>query len=137
MNTVNGDEVRIVAEIDIVAVRKAVRQAAGSLGFGATDTTRIVTAASELARNVFVYAGAGVMRWRGLSANGRMGIELVFADSGPGIADVEQALEPGYTTGKGLGMGLPGARRLMGEMDIQSTVGKGTTVTVSKWLGWA
>lgn len=137
MNTVNGDEVRIVAEIDIVAVRKAVRQAAGSLGFGATDATRIVTAASELARNVFVYAGAGVMRWRGLSANGRMGIELVFADSGPGIADVEQALEPGYTTGKGLGMGLPGARRLMGEMDIQSTVGKGTTVTVSKWLGWA
>lgn len=95
----------------------------------------IVTAASELARNVFLYAGAGMLRWRALNADGNSGIELVFADSGPGIADVEQALVPGYSTGRGLGMGLPGAKRLMDEMELQTALGQGTTVTVRKWLG--
>ena len=128
-------EVRIQEEMDIVAVRQAVRQAATGLGFGTTDTTRIVTAASELARNVFLYAGSGAMRWQALSGNGNTGLELIFEDQGPGIADIEQVMQPGYTTGKGLGMGMPGARRLMGEMEIESALGTGTTVAVRKWLG--
>ena len=135
MNVSSDSEVRILQEIDIVNVRQAVRQAATGIGFGVTDTTRIVTAASELARNVFLYAGSGTMRWCVLNTGHRAGIELIFADEGPGIADVEQALKSGFTSGKGLGMGLPGARRLMGEMEIQSETGKGTTVTVRKWLG--
>jgi len=132
----NG-EVAITEELDIVAVRQAVRDAARSMEFGVTDVTRIVTAASELARNVYNYAGSGDMRWRQVSSNGRRGIELCFDDRGPGIEDVDEALLEGFTSGKGLGMGLPGARRLMGELDIQSRVGQGTTVTVRKWLGRA
>ena len=135
MSNLLEGKVPISAELDIVAVRQAMRQAAAGLGFGVTDTTRIVTAASELARNVFLYAGTGEMQWHALNANGRTGLELVFADRGPGIADVEQALEPGYTSSKGLGLGLPGTRRLMGEMEIESEAGRGTTVTVRKWLG--
>jgi serine/threonine-protein kinase RsbT len=126
-------ELVIQAESDIVAARRTVREAAARLGFGSTDVTRIVTAASELARNIFKYAGEGVMRWRYLESGGRSGIELQFIDQGPGIEDVNRALEEGYSTGGGLGMGLPGARRLMDELDIQSTVGQGTTVTLRKW----
>jgi serine/threonine-protein kinase RsbT len=116
-----------------VSARRAVREAATQLGFGVTDVTRIVTAASELARNVFKYAGQGVMRWRPLEEGRQRGIELRFEDHGPGIEDVGRALEEGYSTGGGLGMGLPGARRLMDEMEIHSAVGQGTTVTLRKW----
>ena len=130
-----GGQLHIREELDIVAVRQAVRQAATGLGFGATDTTRIVTAASELARNVFLYAGSGTMRWQALRRNGSSGLELVFEDGGPGIADLDLALEKGYSTGKGLGIGLPGSRRLMGEMEVDTELGRGTTVTVRKWLG--
>jgi serine/threonine-protein kinase RsbT len=126
-------EFSIEAESDIVAARRVVREAATQLGFGVTDVTRIVTAASELARNVFKYAGKGVMRWRPLEDGSRCGIELRFEDCGPGIEDVARALEEGYSTGGGLGMGLPGARRLMDEMEIRSIVGNGTTVTLKKW----
>ncbi|HLJ49888.1 MAG TPA: anti-sigma regulatory factor [Bryobacteraceae bacterium] len=126
-------EMRIGAETDIVVSRRTVRDAATQFGFSATDVTRIVTAASELARNVFKYAGEGVMRWRHLETNGRVGIELQFVDRGPGIADVEQAMEQGYSTGGGLGVGLPGAKRLVDELEIQSEVGSGTTVTLKKW----
>lgn len=126
-------EVRINVETDIVTVRKTVRDAATQLGFGITDVTRIVTAASELARNVFLYAGSGVMRWHALDTGGSIGIVLMFEDSGPGIADIEQAMQEGYSTSGGLGMGLPGANRLMDEMEIRSEVGRGTTVTVRKW----
>jgi serine/threonine-protein kinase RsbT len=104
------------------------------LGFGITDVTRIVTAASELTRNIYHYAKSGVMHWRALNQDSRVGLELIFEDSGPGIPDVERAMEPGFSTGKGLGMGLPGSKRLMDEMTIASTVGKGTTVIVKKWL---
>lgn len=128
-------EVRIDAEIDIVKVRISVREIAASAGFGVTDVTRIVTAASELARNVYRYAGKGSMMWRIVNSDRDKGIELVFIDSGPGIPDIGKAMEVGYTTANGLGLGLPGAKRLMGEMEIQSEVGKGTTVTVRKWLG--
>jgi serine/threonine-protein kinase RsbT len=133
VTTSSTGELVIQTESDIVAARRTVRETATRLGFGVTDVTRIVTAASELARNVFKYAGEGVMRWRYLEAGGRSGIEIQFIDRGPGIEDIDRALEEGYSTGGGLGMGLPGARRLMDEMEIQSTVGQGTTVTLRKW----
>jgi serine/threonine-protein kinase RsbT len=134
MNEPRHGEFRIGSESDIVLARKVVRNAATTLGFGITDVTRIVTAASELTRNIYQYAGSGVMRWRSLSRDARVGLELVFEDSGPGIPDVAKAMEAGFTTGKGLGLGLPGAQRLMDEMTVQSHVSKGTTVEVRKWL---
>jgi serine/threonine-protein kinase RsbT len=134
MNETRHGEFRIGSESDIVLARKVVRDAATVLGFGITDVTRIVTAASELTRNIYQYAGSGVMRWRSLSGDARVGLELVFEDNGPGIPDVAKAMEAGFTTGKGLGLGLPGAQRLMDEMALQSQVGKGTTVEVRKWL---
>ena len=134
MNEACDGEFRIGSEGDIVAARKVVRNAAAALGFGITDVTRIVTAASELTRNIYHYAGSGVMRWRCLSRDARVGLELIFEDNGPGIADVAQAMEAGFSTSKGLGMGLPGAKRLMDEMAVQSQLGKGTRVEVRKWL---
>jgi serine/threonine-protein kinase RsbT len=128
-----GGEVCINSESDIVTARKIVRDAAIVMGFGVTDVTRIVTAASELTRNVFRYAGSGVMHWRTVNAGGAVGLELTFEDHGPGIADIERAMEAGYTTKGGLGLGLPGAKRLMDEMEIESEVGRGTRVTVKKW----
>ena len=127
------EEVALRSETDIVVVRKSVREAATRLGFGITDVTRIITAASELARNVFLYAGSGVVRYRVLNHSDKVGLELVVEDHGPGIADIEQAMQPGYTTGRGLGYGLPGAKRLMDEMEIESEAGKGTKITVKKW----
>jgi serine/threonine-protein kinase RsbT len=126
-------EVTIGSEPDIVVARRSVREVTARLGFGVTDVTRIVTAASELARNAFKYAGGGVMRWRLLEKDNLAGIELCFEDKGPGIADVDQALVEGYSSAGGLGMGLPGAKRLMDEMEINSEVGKGTRVIVRKW----
>ena len=119
-------EVRIESESDIVAARRIVRTTAMAMGFG-------VTAASELTRNVFRYAGSGVMRWRAVKDGEVAGLELTFEDQGPGIPDLKQALEVGYTTKGGLGLGLPGAKRLMDEMEIKSEVGQGTRVTVKKW----
>jgi serine/threonine-protein kinase RsbT len=129
----HGGEVFINSESDIVAARKIVRHAAMALGFGVTDVTRIVTAASELTRNVFRYAGSGLMRWREVSTGNAVGLELTFEDNGPGIPDIQRAMEVGYTTKGGLGLGLPGAKRLMDDMEIESEVGKGTKVTVKKW----
>jgi serine/threonine-protein kinase RsbT len=123
----------ITSEGDVVSARQAARQAALALGFGLTDVTRIVTAVSELARNVFMYAGQGEMRWQTVTSSGQVGLELMFADEGPGIADIAQVLTPGYSTSGGLGMGLPGAKRLMDDLEIQSTVGRGTTVLTRKW----
>jgi serine/threonine-protein kinase RsbT len=125
----------IIIEDDghIVTVRKTIRDTATRLGFGLTDVTRIVTAGSELARNVYTYAGNGVMRWSIVENGEKIGIQLIFEDHGPGIANLQQAFEPGYSTSGGLGMGLPGTRRLMDDMEIQSEVGVGTTVTVRKW----
>ena len=126
-------EVIIDREPDIVEARRAVREAATKVGFGVTDITRIVTAASELARNIYRYAGRGVMYWQTLDGDHRSGLELRFQDHGPGIPNIEDAMSEGYSTGGGLGMGLPGAKRLMDEMEIQSGVGQGTTVIVRKW----
>jgi serine/threonine-protein kinase RsbT len=133
MNTISQGEVTIETEADIVLTRRRVRELATATGFGPTDVTRVVTAASELARNVFQYAGKGSMRWRTIETNGRQGLELQFVDQGPGIPDVNIALQNGYSTGQGLGMGLPGTRRLMDEMEVQSQPGQGTTVTIKKW----
>lgn len=131
--TVTPGQVVIESEYDIVTARKAVRQAAMDCGFGLTDVTRIVTAASELSRNIYVYAGTGIVRWAPIRGEFD-GLEITFEDSGPGMADVDKALEPGCTTGKSLGMGLPGSKRLMDELQITSTVGEGTTVVIRKWL---
>ena len=134
MNEPHQGEFRITSENDIVMARKVVRDAATALGFGLTDVTRIVTAASELTRNIYHYAKSGIVRWRSLNQTAKVGLELTFEDSGPGIPDVPKAMEVGFSTGNGLGMGLPGAKRLMDELVIESTVGKGTTVVVRKWL---
>jgi serine/threonine-protein kinase RsbT len=125
--------VPITGESDIVMARRIVRAAAVAIGFGVTDVTRIVTAASELTRNVFRYAGSGIMYWCKVDAGDRVGIELVFEDHGPGIPDIDKAMEVGYTTSGGLGLGLPGVKRLMDEMAIESAVGRGARVTVKKW----
>jgi serine/threonine-protein kinase RsbT len=130
----HNDKVDISSESDIVQVRTTVRETAIRIGFNATDVTRIVTAASELARNIHRFAGSGVMYYTSLDNGDRKGIELTFEDSGPGIENIEIAMEEGYTTGNGLGLGLPGARRLMDEMEITSQIDKGTTVRVIKWL---
>lgn len=129
------DALEIVAEDDIVRARQQARELARSLGFGLVDQSRVATAVSELTRNVVRYAtdGRGEMRLRGLSDAGRVGLEIVVADSGPGIADIDEAMQAGYTSGRGLGLGLPGARRLMDEMVIESAVGRGTVVTIRKW----
>src|SRR5579884_2563994 len=123
MNTTTAGELVIKTESDIVAARRVVRQAAIELGFGQTDVARIVTAASELARNVFKYAGEGIMRWGGLTSGDRVAIEIQFKDDGPGIPDIDLAMQEGYSTGGGLGMGLPGAKRLTDEMEISSVAG--------------
>lgn len=127
-------EVAITSDQDIITVRKVTRTEARSLGFGITDLTRIITAASELARNIYLYAGSGTMRCRRVAANGRQGLELQFEDQGPGIADLDSAMRQGVSTSRGLGLGLPGARKLMDEMEIQSRPGEGTSVTVRKWV---
>ncbi len=134
MSEVRRGQLRIASEADIVVARRLVREAATAVGFGITDVTRIVTAASELTRNVYQYAGSGVMSWRSLAEERRVGLELSFEDTGPGIADVGKAMERGFTSGKGLGLGLPGAKKLMDEMAIRSEVGKGTSIQVRKWL---
>lgn len=134
MTAIVQGEMAIKTEGDIVLVRRTAREQSVQVGFGSTDVTRIVTACSEMARNIFKYAREGVMRWRRIEKMGSAGMEFEFEDHGPGIADIHLAFQEGYTTGEGLGMGLPGARRLMDEMEVQSVVGKGTTVTLRKWV---
>ena len=123
----------IQSENDIAAVRRIIRKVATDAGFGVTDVTRIVTATSELARNIIVFAESGMLMWRVLQQREHVGVELVFEDHGPGIDDVTEAMRLGYTTAGGLGLGLPGSKRLMDEMDLWSEVGQGTRVTVRKW----
>jgi serine/threonine-protein kinase RsbT len=118
---------------DVVGVRQAVRQRAVELGFNLVDQTKIVTAASELARNTLIYGGGGRLRLEGIEEGARRGLRLTFEDEGPGIANVELALKDGYTTGNGLGLGLSGARRLSNEFAIDSKVGEGTRVTIVRW----
>jgi serine/threonine-protein kinase RsbT len=118
---------------DVVRVRQAVRTRAVAAGFSLVDQTKIVTAASEIGRNTVDYGGGGTLRIEVLRDGARRGVRLTFADKGPGIADMAQALKDGYSTGGGLGLGLSGAKRLSNEFDIKSTAGQGTTVTLARW----
>ena len=118
---------------DIVRVRQIVRRWAVELGFGLVDQTKIVTAASEIARNTVDYGGGGEVLVESLSANARRGLRLVFTDKGPGIEDIDQALKDGFTTGGGLGLGMGGARRLSSEFSVESRPGEGTRVTLARW----
>lgn len=129
--------IQVSDDAGIVAARQAVRHLAEQLGFGAMDQSRIATAVSELARNLVRYAtdSQGTVRLSEIrSADGVAGIEVVVEDQGPGIADIELAMRQGYSSGRGLGLGLSGARRLMDEMTLESTVGVGTTVIIRKWV---
>ena len=118
---------------DVVAVRQVVREWATSIGFSLVEQTKIVTAASELARNTLHYGGGGTVRLEALNDDRRRGLRLVFEDSGPGIVDIELALKDGHSTGGGLGLGLGGAKRLANEFDIVSRPGEGTRVTIARW----
>jgi serine/threonine-protein kinase RsbT len=117
----------------IVHVRQAVRQRAIELGFRLVDQTKIVTAASEIARNTIIYGGGGACTIETLNNDVRRGLKLVFEDKGPGIANLDLAMKDGYTTGNGLGLGLSGTKRLVNEFDIQSKVGEGTRISFIKW----
>jgi len=133
MTVANSDVIAIQSEQDVVLARQAVRRLAQGLGFGIVDQTKLVTAASELARNVVVYGRGGEMRWETLSDGGRVGLRLHFVDDGPGIADLKQAMTDGWTSGNGLGLGLSGARRLVNDFDIDTGAGRGTRVSVTRW----
>ncbi len=127
-------QTEIKAESDMVAVRKIVRERAQTLGFSMTEVTKVVTAASELARNIYRYADKGIMKWYLLRRDSQQGLELEFVDNGPGIDNVELAMSPGFSTAKGLGLGLSGAKRLMDEMELDSRSGQGTRVVIRKWV---
>ena len=123
----------IRVQSDVVLVRQAVRDWSKELGFSLVDQTKVVTAASELARNTLDYGGGGVMILDMVRDGFRRGLRITFADEGPGIPDLSLALKDGYTTGGGLGLGLSGAKRLMNEFEITSAVGQGTTIIVTRW----
>jgi serine/threonine-protein kinase RsbT len=125
--------VAIRTDADVVTARQEARTMGAGLGFSSTDLTLLATAISEVARNITTYAGEGEVTLRALHKAGREGIEVVASDSGPGIENVELALQDGYTTGNGLGLGLPGTRRLVDEFDLRTEPGVGTTVRLVKW----
>jgi serine/threonine-protein kinase RsbT len=133
--TVASDEVRvrIATDDDIVTARQEGRRLSAGLGFSSTDLTLIATAISEVARNIRVFAGEGQVQIKRLNEGGREGILVVARDKGPGIRDVELAMQDGYSTRGSFGLGLPGARRLMDEFQIRSKPGRGVTVTMKKW----
>ncbi|MBD2744978.1 anti-sigma regulatory factor [Coleofasciculus sp. FACHB-1120] len=128
-----SETMSIQSSADVVLVRQAVRQFALGLGFGLVDQTKVVTAASELARNTLDYGGGGTVKLEALEEGIHRGLRLTFEDTGPGIPDIDLALKDGFTTGGGLGMGLSGAKRLVNEFNIVSRVGEGTKITITKW----
>ena len=130
---VGNESVPLVCEQDIVLARQAVRKASLQLGFSLVDQTKIVTAASELARNAVVYGGGGTLELEIVAENGRQGLRLTISDEGKGIEDLTLAMKDGWTTGTGLGMGLPGTKRLVNDFRITSQPGVGTTVVVTRW----
>jgi serine/threonine-protein kinase RsbT len=121
------------SEHDIVLARQQVRRLTQELKFSLVDQTKMVTAASELARNALIYGKGGAMHWEVLSVESRTGLRLLFADQGPGIPNMDLAMTDGWTSGNGLGMGLTGAKRLVNEFEIDSKVGGGTRVTITRW----
>ena len=132
--SVRDEIIGIHSDEDVVRARQAARRWAVDLGFRLVDQTKLVTAASELARNTLIHGGGGTMRLEVLHHGGRRGLRLTFEDKGPGIADTKLALTDGYTSGGGLGLGLGGARRLSNEFDLVSAPGQGTRVTITRWM---
>lgn len=133
MNVEASETMPVRSSEDIVRVRQRVRERAVALGFSLVEQTKIVTAASEIARNTVDHGGGGEVRLEALRAGLRRGLRLVFTDQGPGIPDVQRALQDGFTTGGGLGLGLSGAKRLSNEFDVQSAPGRGTMVMIARW----
>jgi serine/threonine-protein kinase RsbT len=133
MNVRKRDVLPLTADPDIVVVRQAVRAWATEQGLSLVDQTKLVTAASELARNTVVYGGGGTATLEAFEDLPRRGLRLIFEDQGPGIADIELAMRDGYTSGMGMGLGLGGSRRLVNEFDIVSAPGRGTRVTIARW----
>ena len=133
MTALKSETIPIESEADIVRVRQVVRKWVVDLKFSLVEQTKMVTAASELARNTLEYGGGGTMLIEELEQGARKGVRLTFEDQGPGIPDLALALTDGYTTGSGMGLGLSGARRLVGEFAIESKVGEGTRVIVARW----
>jgi serine/threonine-protein kinase RsbT len=133
MSSMRSGTFAIRSEQDVVLGRQAVRKLALECGLRLVDQTKLVTAVSELARNAVIYGGGGDMDWSIVEEGARKGVQLVFRDNGPGIADIKQAMTDGWTSGNGLGLGLAGARRLVDQFDIQSAPGQGTRITITKW----
>jgi len=133
MAIVNHDRLELREDAQVVRIRHLVREWAIKLGFSLVEQTKMVTAASEIARNTVIHGGGGVAEIQTVEENGRRGLRLSFVDQGPGIRDVELALRDGFTTGGGLGLGLGGAKRLVNELLIDSTPGKGTRITMTRW----
>jgi serine/threonine-protein kinase RsbT len=133
MHVDRHDSMPIAGDDDIVRVRQRVRDWSISLGFGLVDQTKLVTAASELARNTLIYGGGGTLTLEAGTYNGKRGLRLTFEDQGPGIPDIDLALKDGYTSGHGLGLGLSGARRLTHEFSLTSRPGEGTRVVIARW----
>lgn len=126
--------VEILTEWDIVAARQLGRNEAKEVGFGTVDQARITTAISELARNIYLYAGTGKIEIERISDGRRVGINIIASDEGPGISDVRKAMEDGYSTSGGLGAGVPGVKRLMDDFKIDTVVGEGTVIKATKWI---
>jgi serine/threonine-protein kinase RsbT len=133
MAVVRDEQVSVRGEDEVVRVRQLAREWAIGLGFGLVDQTKIVTAASELARNTVIYGQGGEMRWEVVEDGAKRGLRLHFVDQGPGIADLSRAMTDGWTSGKGLGLGLSGSKRLVNEFEIDSAPGRGTRVTITRW----
>jgi len=134
MRVVKAESFALRTDSDVVTIRHAVRQWSGDLRFSLVDQTKIVTAASELARNAIVYGGGGTARLEQLEDGGlRRGLRVTFEDEGPGIPDIELALRDGFTSGGGLGLGLGGAKRLVNEFELDSAPGRGTRVSITRW----
>lgn len=133
MPVTSSDTMEIRTSDDIVRVRQRVRDLAVGIGLGLVDQTKIVTAASEIARNTLDYGGGGTARLEVIDDGFRRGLRVTFEDQGPGIADVERAMQDGFTTGGGLGLGLSGAKRLSNEFSIQSAAGAGTRIMIARW----
>ncbi len=129
----NTELVTITSDATVMIARQKGRELAMSVGITGSDLTLLATAISEIARNIVQYAGRGEIEFRSVIRGGKRGLQVIARDSGPGIADINQAMRDGFTTSKGMGLGLPGARRLMDDFEISSEVGKGTTVSMTKW----
>jgi serine/threonine-protein kinase RsbT len=133
MTTLRHERINLTTNDEVVTIRQRTREFALDVNLSLVDQTKLITAASELARNMVVYGGGGNVTIEHVEVNGRHGVRISFEDQGPGIADIPQALRDGFTSGGGLGLGLGGAKRLVHDFDLRSEVGQGTTIVVTRW----